>query len=85
MAHQSVPITDLPNIGPVTARWLHEIGVHTADDLRALGAIEAYRRISLAGNPTTRNLLYALHGAITNTPWNQLDPATREQLQREAL
>ena len=37
----------LPNLGPVLADNLHAIGVDTPDQLRDLGAVEAFSRIQL--------------------------------------
>jgi hypothetical protein len=74
----------LPNIGPVTAGWLRAIGISTRQELVVLGAVAAYQQISLAGYPTSRNLLYALHGAITDVPWHRLPAAEKARLRHEA-
>ncbi len=84
MSMSTTSLSHLLNIGPATERWLHDIGVESEHDLRALGAVEAYRRISLVGHPTSRNLLYALYGALHRLPWNRLPPDIKAQLQREA-
>ena len=38
-------LTDLPNIGPVLAENLRAVGVETPEQLRELGAREAFFRI----------------------------------------
>lgn len=38
-------LTDLPNIGPVLAENLRQIGVETPETLREVGAEEAFLRI----------------------------------------
>ena len=39
----------LRNLGKTSAQWLHASGIHTADDLRRLGAVSAYASSELAG------------------------------------
>ncbi len=75
-------ISDLPNLGPVSERQLAEVGIADAEALRATGAAEAYARLKWRF-PREINVvaLYALEGALTNTPWNRL-PAERKQALR---
>jgi hypothetical protein len=35
----------LRNLGKTSAQWLHASGIHTADDLRRLGAVSAYHAV----------------------------------------
>jgi len=83
MNEADTEVSRLKNIGPVTVRWLNEIGIYTEQELRAVGAVEAYQRISLSGQPTSLNLLYALHGALTDTAWNALSTELKAQLKAE--
>ena len=77
-------LSGLPNIGKVTERWLQKIGVRTEADLRRLGAVRAYRMIRAGEPAATLNLLYALHGALSGKYWNDLAPAIRETLRKQA-
>lgn len=74
----------LLNIGPKSSQWLHAIGIYTLADLEAMGAVTAYCLIKAQGYNASLNLLYALHGALTGQPWNELSGGTKEQLQAEA-
>ena len=74
----------LQNIGKVTERWLHDIGIRDEEDLRRMGAVHAYRLIRAREASATLNLLYALHGALTGTPWNDLAAPIKEMLRRQA-
>ena len=73
------------NIGPVTAGWLREVGIHTLDELEEIGSIEAWRRIkerypgavSLVG-------LYALECALLGVRWNELPRDVKAQLRGTA-
>lgn len=74
----------LRNLGPVSARLLVSAGIRTPQELRALGAVGAFRRVLFhrAGRVST-NLLWALAGALRNERWDRLDAETRAQLLAE--
>ncbi|MCB0881005.1 MAG: TfoX/Sxy family protein [Thermoleophilia bacterium] len=74
---------DLRNIGPITAGWLHEVGIDTPGDLRRIGAAEAYRRVK-AWRPwdVTLMLLWALEGALMDEDWMDVPPDRRVELRR---
>jgi DNA transformation protein len=76
---------DLLNLGPKSGAWLAEIGIHTPADLRREGAATAYARVK-ARHPkeASRNLLWALHGALSGERWDRLAPATKARLEAEA-
>ena len=75
----------LRNLGPASAHWLVAAGVETPDDLRRLGAVEAFRRVAAhrAGD-VSANLLYALAGALADRSWLDFTPAERADLRRAA-
>ncbi len=78
----ATPVHELKNIGPVSAGWLLEIGCRTRADLEAMGAVMAYK--ILKHHPpgdVTLNLLYALHGALTDTHWTGLSPDVKARLE----
>lgn len=77
-------LSDLPNIGPELETLLREHGILSADELRAIGAMEACRRLQLQGESCI-NKLYALEGAIRGVRWHDLPPEEREVLRREFL
>jgi DNA transformation protein len=60
-------IRDLRNLGPRSEQQLAIIGVRTADELRARGALPAYIALRRAGVDCSLNLLWALAGALE--PW----------------
>jgi DNA transformation protein len=83
-ASRNVPeLSDLKNIGRVTARWLNGIGVFSESDLRRLGAVKAYRMIRECESGATLNLLYALQGALMGVHWSRLPEPIKELLERE--
>ena len=74
-------LTDLKNIGPKSAKWMIEAGIDSPARLAELGAVESFLRVK-ARHPrgVSLNMLWALHGALTNTAYNRLDPEEREML-----
>ncbi|MCW5699058.1 MAG: TfoX/Sxy family DNA transformation protein [Rhodospirillales bacterium] len=78
-------LSDLRNLGPVTVRWLGEVGIETADDLRCLGALDAWRRIKFAfGRRVAVNALLALEGALLDCDWRALPEERAKELRRAA-
>ena len=54
-------IEALPNLGPKSARWLAEIGITTEAELRASGAVAAWKRLRFRFDRAVNiNALYAL-------------------------
>ncbi len=71
-------LTDLPNIGPVLAGNLEKIGVTGPEQLRAMGAEEAFLRIRAQADPTAcLHQLEALAGAVEGVKKARL-PAERK-------
>ncbi len=68
-------MTPIKNMGPKSSAWLHEIGIDSLEDLEAIGAVEAYRRLK-AARPTevSLNALWGMQGAILNIHWNMITP-----------
>src|SRR4029453_5254786 len=64
--------TPLPNIGPVSKRMLASAGIKAIETLRRLGSIEAYRRVRAHDPRASLNLLWALEGALTGRPWEDV-------------
>jgi hypothetical protein len=74
------PSEKIRNVGPKSAAWLRQIGIRTEEDLRNLGAVEAYRRVKLAGFKPTLNLLYSMAGAEDDCHWTQLSDERKAAL-----
>ena len=74
------------NLGSVSAGWLKAAGIQTPEELRAVGAVVAFRRVAMhrGGAGVTYNLLYALEGALRGIRWDRLPVALRDELKRAA-
>lgn len=78
-------LADLPGLGPRSEAWLAEIGISTVAELKAVGAVAAYRRLK-HWNPrlVSLNALYALHAALNGLHWRAVDAETKARLRAEA-
>jgi hypothetical protein len=65
-------VLPLRNLGPVSKRMLAAAGITSVEALRRLGAIEAYRRVRSHDPRASLNLLWALEGALTGRPWEDV-------------
>lgn len=70
----------LRNLGKTSAQWLHASGIHTAEDLRRLGAVSAYQAVKSRGFSASRVLLYAIEGALRDINWKELPDALKSEL-----
>ena len=74
-------LTELPNIGPVLAENLRRGGVASAEDLRAVGACEAWLRIrTRVDSDACFHQLTALAGAELGVPKKELSPERKAAL-----
>ena len=79
------PISSLPGIGPVTQGRLEEAGIRTISDLKAIGSVEAYRRLKfMLPRRVSINALYGLEAALRGCHWLDLPQDVKTALQQEA-
>jgi DNA transformation protein len=76
-------LTKFPNIGPVLAGKLKQIGVRALADLIEMGSIEATIRIGASDLSACFNMLYALEGAISGIRWHDIPKGDREKLKAD--
>jgi DNA transformation protein and related proteins len=66
----ATPITTIPNIGPASEAAFARAGIHSAEDLRAIGADEAYRRLLASGSAPHFIGYYVIVMGLQGRPWN---------------
>ena len=77
-------VQSMIGIGSKSAKWLEEVGITSASQVRKLGAVECYARVLGQGTFSANlNLLWALQGAIEDMHWTLIDPKQRTTLQAE--
>ena len=73
-------LENLKNLGPASAGWLREAGIHTPEQLARAGPVEAFRNVQQTGRRPSVNLLYAVAGALANCRWDRLPEGARGAL-----
>ncbi len=68
------------NIGTVLAEKLREVDIHSIEELRAVGAENAYLRIKAIDETACLHMLSALEGAIEGVRKSELSPEKKEEL-----
>ena len=74
----------LKNLGNTSVNWLLAIGIHNREELERIGPVNAYNRIRERGIKVSKVLLYALHGALTDVHWTELEESVKQRLLAEA-
>lgn len=64
------PVSSIRNLGPASEREFARAGIHSAEDLRALGADDAYARLVSTGTRPHFIGYYALVMGLQGRPWN---------------
>jgi len=75
-----INLTGMPNIGITLAEHLIVAGVHSPEELQALGTEEVFRRIQSLMPDACISQLYAIEGAIQGVRWHSLDSVRKEEL-----
>lgn len=84
MRTKKTNLDTLPNLGPVSIRWLNAIGIRGAWDLEQLGPVAAYAALKAHGYNASVNLVYAIEGALTGRDWRRLPVARKTALKKAA-
>lgn len=64
------PVSSLPNLGPATEAAFAKAGIHSAEELRAIGADDAYLRLLESGSSPHFIGYYVIVMALQGRPWN---------------
>ncbi len=75
-----IRLSDLRNLGALSARGLPQIGVTTPEELRRRGAIATYVELKRNVAGVNVNALYALAGALENRHWLEIARARKLEL-----
>lgn len=73
-------LIDLPNIGPHAAQQLKEVGIDSAEALKAAGAEEAWLKVKTIDPGVCLHMLYGLEGAVQGIPKKELSPERKAEL-----
>jgi DNA transformation protein and related proteins len=73
-------IADLPNLGAKSRQVLARVGIGSIAQLRRVGAVAAYANAKREHAGVSLNLLWALEGALTGLPWQEVAREHRTSL-----
>jgi len=66
----SDPVSTIPNLGPASEAAFARAGIHSAGEIRAMGADAAYRRLLRSGSRPHFIGYYVLVMGLQGRPWN---------------
>ena len=73
-------LSDLPNIGKTVEQKLIEVDIETPQQLKEIGAEQAFVRLATVDEGACLSMLCALEGAIQGIRWHNLDKNRKEEL-----
>jgi len=76
----ATPIAGLSNLGPKSQQMLAACGIESVAQLRQLGSVAAYAKVKAANKSASLNLLWALEGALSGLPWQEVARIHRTSL-----
>lgn len=76
------PVSTIRNLGPASEETYARAGIHSAQELRALGADAAYLRLLQSGSQPHFIAYYALVMGLQGRPWNDCRGAEKAALRK---
>ncbi len=76
----SEPISSIRNLGPAVEEAFARAGVHSAEELRALGPDEAYARLLASGTRPHFIGYYCIVMGLQGRPWNDAQGKEKQAL-----
>jgi DNA transformation protein len=77
---EQTPISAIRNLGPASEASFAKAGIHSAEEIHALGADEAYRRLLLSGTQPHFIGYYVLVMGLQGRMWNDCKGAEKDAL-----
>ena len=73
-------LTQLPNVGKVVAEKLIQVGITTPEELRNVGAEQAFIRLQTIDEGACLCMLQGLEGAVQGIRWHNLPKERKTEL-----
>lgn len=74
------PVSSIPNLGPASEAAFARAGIHSAEDVRAMGADAAYLKLLQSGSQPHFIGYYVLVMGLQGRPWNDCKGAEKDAL-----
>lgn len=78
----ATPVSAIRNLGPATEAAFARAGIHSAEEVRALGADAAYRRLLETGTQPHFIGYYVIVMGLQGRPWNDCQGAEKAALRQ---
>jgi DNA transformation protein len=78
----SSPVSSIPNLGPASEQAFARAGITSAEEVRELGADEAYRRLLASGSRPLFIGYYVLVMGLQGRPWNDCKGDEKKALRK---
>lgn len=78
----ATPVSSIKNLGPAYEEACTRAGIHSAEDLRELGADDAYARLLKSGSRPHFIGYYVLVMALQGRPWNDCKGKEKAELRK---
>ncbi|MEP2471843.1 TfoX/Sxy family protein [Roseobacter sp.] len=78
----TTPVSSIRNLGPAMQDACHTAGIHSAEDLRSIGADDAYTQLLRTGTKPHFIGYYVLVMALQGRPWNDCKGDEKKQLRK---
>jgi DNA transformation protein len=76
------PVTSILNLGPASEAAFARAGIHSAEEIREMGADAAYQRLLQTGSAPHFIGYYVLHMGLQGRPWNDCQGAEKAALRK---
>jgi len=76
------PVSSIPNLGPASEQSFARAGLTSAEEIRELGADEAYRRLLASGTRPHFIGYYVLVMGLQGRPWNDCKGDEKKALRK---
>lgn len=76
------PVSAIPNLGPASEAAFSRAGITSAEEIRTLGADEAYRRLLASGSRPHFIGYYVLVMGLQGRPWNDCKGDEKKALRK---
>lgn len=74
------PVSSIPNLGPASEAAFDRAGIHSAEEIREMGADAAYLRLLESGSAPHFIGYYVLVMGLQGRPWNDCKGAEKDRL-----
>ncbi|MGQ0566004.1 MAG: TfoX/Sxy family protein [Gemmobacter sp.] len=76
------PVSSILNLGPASEAAFARAGIHSAEEIREMGADAAYLRLLAAGTQPHFIGYYVLHMGLQGRPWNDCQGNEKKALRQ---